>query len=244
MPLQVGGREFERRARLGRDRSVAAVGCVRALAARGVRPERPLSVLCHHVASTESGHRRAPAAAGIGGGGSGGSGGGSGGLSSSSGGAPMPGVRDAVNVRLARFTLDGPTDRPPVGRHDPSPDAWGNNNNNNNPRSLFPTLSPSPPPCSISASDLKQFLAYASTCRVELTPEAKKLITGYYIFSRRRRNNNGSCSSVGGVDPSVTSTPTFPVAAIASLTSLAVAHAKLRVHSEVNVDYVMKCVCT
>ena len=92
--------------------------------------------------------------------------------------------------------------------------------------------SPLPP---LPASDLKQFLAYASAADVELSPEAKSLITGYYIFSRRRRGGGGggmASSSSAFVDAA--SLAVFPASTISTLTALAVAHAKLRVHYEVS----------
>jgi len=71
-----------------------------------------------------------------------------------------------------------------------------------------------PSPCSLAASDLRQLLMYAASVDVQLSSDAEALITGYYLASRKRRSN---------------AMRSFPSSAVATLSSLAVAHAKLRI---------------
>ncbi|KAJ7363409.1 Minichromosome maintenance domain-containing protein 2 [Desmophyllum pertusum] len=72
----------------------------------------------------------------------------------------------------------------------------------------------------ISDEEMSQFLHYAGHQHVSLTVAAQDLIQGYYLASRRTRNSQ----STGGTD--------FPASALQTLTSLAIAHAKLALRSE------------
>ncbi|CAH3120737.1 unnamed protein product [Pocillopora meandrina] len=74
----------------------------------------------------------------------------------------------------------------------------------------------------ISDEEMSQFLHHAGQKHVSLTVAAKDLIQGYYLASRRTKN---SLSTVGA---------DFPSSALQHLTSLAIAHAKLSLRSEVS----------
>ncbi|XP_064189081.1 minichromosome maintenance domain-containing protein 2 isoform X2 [Anguilla rostrata] len=65
-----------------------------------------------------------------------------------------------------------------------------------------------------TTQDYQELLAHARGLRVELSPEAEKLIHGYYMASRRVRSDSTQGSSL-------------PVASIRHLISLAEAHSKL-----------------
>lgn len=74
----------------------------------------------------------------------------------------------------------------------------------------------------ISDKEMGQFLHYAGRHRTFLSVAAQDLIQGYYLASRRTRNSH----STGGTD--------FAASAIQTLTTLAIAHAKLSLRSEVS----------
>lgn len=74
----------------------------------------------------------------------------------------------------------------------------------------------------ISDEEMSQFLHHAGQKHVSLTVAAQDLIQGYYLASRRTKN---SLSTVGA---------DFPSSALQHLTSLAIAHAKLSLRSEVS----------
>ncbi|XP_022783385.1 MCM domain-containing protein 2-like [Stylophora pistillata] len=74
----------------------------------------------------------------------------------------------------------------------------------------------------ISDEEISQFLHHAGQKHVSLTVAAQDLIQGYYLASRRTRN---SLSTVGAE---------FPSSALQHLTSLAIAHSKLSLRSEVS----------
>ncbi|TRY69915.1 hypothetical protein DNTS_015368 [Danionella cerebrum] len=71
-----------------------------------------------------------------------------------------------------------------------------------------------------TSQDYKELLAYARELKVHMSPEAEKMIHGYYMASRRIRSNSTPRSSL-----SITS--------IKLLISLAQAHAKLNLRTEV-----------
>ncbi|XP_067290396.1 minichromosome maintenance domain-containing protein 2 isoform X2 [Pseudorasbora parva] len=71
-----------------------------------------------------------------------------------------------------------------------------------------------------TTQDYKELLAYARELKVEMTPEAERMIHGYYMASRRVRSDSTQRASV-----SVTS--------IKLLISLAQAHAKLSLRTQV-----------
>ena len=79
-----------------------------------------------------------------------------------------------------------------------------------------------------------------------MTPEAKALISAYYIASRKRRGaaafGAGSfgaatafdaCGGAGGGVEAAAAAAAFPSSAVATISSLAMAHAKLRLNNEV-----------
>ena len=127
--------------------------------------------------------------------------------------SPIIGVDDAVDAVLADFIL--------------------NRSSSSSASSASSSLTPL-----ISAADLRQFLAYASSRQVELTSEAKTLITGYYMYSRKRRSS-GATSSFGVSHEAASAT--FPASAISTLTSLAMAHAKLRMYDDVSSYCTLQC---
>ena len=116
--------------------------------------------------------------------------------------SPIPGVDETVSTFLADFLVNSSRASPLTTKTS---------------ERISPPSSPTLP--SIGVEDLKIYLAYASRVDVELTPEAKALITGYYIASRKR-SASGNKSAL-------------PVSAVGTLTSLAVAHAKLRINDKV-----------
>ena len=123
--------------------------------------------------------------------------------------SPIIGVDDAVDAVLADFIL--------------------NRSSSSSASSASSSLTPL-----ISAADLRQFLAYASSRQVELTSEAKTLITGYYMYSRKRRTSSFGLSHEAA-------SATFPASAISTLTSLAMAHAKLRMYDDVSSYCTLQC---
>ncbi|XP_027043854.1 minichromosome maintenance domain-containing protein 2-like [Pocillopora damicornis] len=82
----------------------------------------------------------------------------------------------------------------------------------------------------ISDEEMSQFLHHAGQKHVSLTVAAQDLIQGYYLASRRTKN---SLSTVGA---------DFPSSALQHLTSLAIAHAKLSLRSEVSEEDVVMAI--
>ena len=75
----------------------------------------------------------------------------------------------------------------------------------------------------IPDNEFMEFLQYAASIQPSFKNEARDLIQGFYLASRRSRS-----SGVAGVE--------FPIAALKSMMSLAEAHAKLNLRSEVSED--------
>lgn len=76
----------------------------------------------------------------------------------------------------------------------------------------------------IPENEFFQFLQYASANKPSFSNEARDLIQGFYLASRRTRSSGG----VAGVE--------FPISALKSMMSLAEAHAKLNLRHEVSED--------
>lgn len=126
--------------------------------------------------------------------------------------SPVPGVTEAVDVKLAEFILNGSL----------ASNSRFSSSSISSSRSSSPRFLPV-----ISAPDLTKFLSYASSIDAELTPKAQALISRYYLASRRRRCGGGANNKEGA-----SAITAFPATAISTLTSMAVAHAKLRVNTE------------
>ncbi|XP_046673020.1 minichromosome maintenance domain-containing protein 2 [Homalodisca vitripennis] len=82
-----------------------------------------------------------------------------------------------------------------------------------------------PPSCMISPEDLKQYLDIVCSFKVQLTPEASKLLRNYFVASRRERPD---C---------------LPLTAIKTMTSLAEAHARLCLRTHVISEDVILVIC-